>query len=447
MRIYLLLLCALFLTMCGKDKKPNQKSTTEPIVATEKVVEENTKTITLLNAYTSSPSTFNEAYVLFDNSLNSMWASKSGAYQGEYIEANFLPNDKVVKMIGVKFEQFGDMVRTFRYRLTVNGRFMGEYKYNEVVPFNDKVESIKVQISYAAEMGDDIRYENKKPIRVNYTQAGKNVGISEVWLFEDTEKPYKIVLPKKQFSDLDKSLLPLFDNENSTVWLSRNKKFSFNTNEVNTTDKIAIFGGSMVGDFGKYARPKKIAIKVDGESQEVDLQDVRSLQVISLNTPISGKGYEIEILETYGDNKKELAISGLSFLSGEQSWKPTISNFKIIDQEIEKSTILGQVVNGHFANTLKPEDKTLTTTISLRSNGTFDLDQFQESGQQSIPQWNARGTYKIISNTDKKAKLQLTGGMDNLEGTVSDFSETITLTPDGFRGTKHFENIYLRTNQ
>lgn len=440
-------MCTLFLTMCGKDKKPNQKSTTEPVVATEKVVEENAKTITLLNAYTSSPSSFNEGYVLFDNSLNTMWASKPGTYQGEYIAANFLPNDKVVKMIGVKFEQFGDMVRTYRYRLTVNNRFLGEFKYNDIVPFNDKIESIKVQVSYAAQMGDLIRYENQKSIRVNLTQPRKNVGISEVWLFEDVDKPYKIITPEKSFASFDNSLFPLFDNKTETVWISKSKKLTFNNIESVTADKIAIHSGNMLSDFGKYARPKRISITADGNSQEVDIQDVRGLQVISLKESVSGKDYTIEVLETYAGAKKEIAISGLSFLNGEQSWKPTISNYKLPVSELETTTIFGQFVNGHYANTWKPKDKTLTTAISFRSNGTFDLDQFQEVGQQSIPQWNARGTYKIISNSDKKAKLQLTGGMDNLEGKVSDFSETVTLTPDGFKGTKHFENIYVRTNQ
>lgn len=447
MRIYLLLLCTLFLTMCGKDNKPNQKSTTEPVVALEKVVEDNAKTITLLNAYTSSPSSFNEGYVLFDNSLNTMWASKPGTYQGEYIAANFLPNDKVVKMIGVKFEQFGDMVRTYRYRLTVNNRFLGEYKYSDLVPFNDKVESIKVQISYADQMGDAIRYEGQKSIRVNFTQSKKNVGISEVWLFGDVDKPYKIITPAKSFAKFDKSLLPLFDNQTETVWISKSKKLTFDNVASTTVDKIAIHSGNMLSDFGKYARPKKIEITADGDVQEIDIQDVRGLQVISLAAPISGKNYIVEVLETYEGTQRQVAISGLSFLDGEQTWKPTISNYKLPVAEIDKTNIFGQFVDGHYANTSKPKDKTLTTAISLRSNGTFDLSQFQEVGQQSIPQWNAKGTYKIISNTDKKAKLQLTGGMDNLEGRCSDFSETITLTPDGFKGTKHFENIYVRTNQ
>ncbi len=446
MRIYLLFFLVLFLTNCGKDNTANQKPPTKPISTPEKVVEENAKTITLLDAHTSSPSTFNEGYVLFDNSTNSMWASKPGTYQGEYVAADFLPSSNIVKSIGVKFEQFGNMVRTFRYRLTVNGRFLGEYKYNEVVPFNDIVESLKVQISYAAEMGDAIRYEGQKSIRVNYTQAGKNAGISEVWLFEDVDKPYKIITPQKSFAKVDNDLLSVFDNKKETVWIGKNEKLTFSTLEPNSVEKIAIHSGNMLSDFGKYSRPKRISISVDGNSQEVDIQDVRGLQVISLRESISGKDYTIEVLETYAGTKKEVAISGLSFLNGEQSWKPTISNYKLPVSEIDKTTIFSQFVNGHYANTWKPEDKTLTTAIAFRSNGTFDLEQYQEVGQQSVPQWNAKGTYKIISNTDKKAKLQLTGGMDDLEGRVSDFSETVTITPDGFKGTKHFENIYVRSN-
>ena len=239
----------------------------------------------------------------------------------------------------------------------------------------------------------------------------------------------------------------LFDNKKETVWISKKPKLNFNTVDSNSIDKIVIHSGNMLSDFGKYARPKKISITADGTSQEVDIQDVKGLQIIPLNESISGKDFLIEVLETYEGAKKEVAISGLSFLKGEDLWKPTISNYKLSKPEIDKASIVGQFVNGHYANTWKPEDRTLTNAISLRANGTFDLDQYQQVGQQSVPQWNAKGTYKIISNTNKKAKLQLTGGMDNLEGKVTDFSETITLTPDGFQGTKYLENIYVRSKQ
>lgn len=325
MRIYLLFFCFLMLFGC-KDNPENQNTTPQTeVVSTPPQVATPSKSIKLISAYTSSESKPSETRAIFDNNINTMWVSKKGMTQGEFIEAYFEPSDQVVHKIGLKMEHVGPMVRIFRYRAFVNGKFIGEYKYSELITINEKIEHLKFQFSLVDLTETAIKYKNDKSIRLAYSLPHQFIGVSEIFIFDEKENPIKVEYPEP----INESMNPL----------------------------------------------------KDGKS----------------NSPITAKN----------------------------------------------ESILKTAINRHFANTWKPDDISITNSINLRSDGTFNLESFKELGQESIPLLNTFGHWKIKSENAKEAKIILTGKKDDYSGGTTNFSEQIRVTPEGFFRKNEKENIYI----
>ena len=442
MRIYLLLFSVLLMFSC-KDNAVNQNTTPEPEVVAP--TPSTAAPLTMINAYTSSEVAFNEAKQVFDDNLNTMWVSKPGMNQGEYIEANFLPSEQVVHKIGLKMEHMGPIARIFRYRAYVNGKFIGEYKYDELVPVNQKIESLKIQFSLVDKMQDVITYKNNKSFRVVYSDSKTSVGVSEIWLFDKAQKPIKINAPQVISAGMDASLMGLFDNRPETGFGGEKiMTGNFRLTSTKSVDKLVISNGSPIEYFGRYSRPKQLKLTVDSTSQIVDIQDIKGHQIIELETPMTGQNYTFEILDFYPGEGQPFAMNRLAFMEKGKIWKPFKIENKIPEKKLAAGTILSSLVNRHFANTWRPEKLTYTNTINLRSTGFFDLEKFRESGQQSIPVSKVVGYWSVISNDDKKAVIQLTGGMDDFSGKLSKFGERITITPEGFFRKDEKENIYIK---
>ena len=323
MRIYLLFFCFFLLFGC-KDNLENQKSSPEPEVVstpTDTIVH---KSIKLVSAYTSSESHAAETRSIFDNNINTMWVSKKGMTQGEFIEAYFEPSDQVVHKIGLKMEHVGPMVRIFRYRVFLNGKFIGEHKYSELITINEKIEHLKFQFSLVDLTETAITYKENKSIRMAYSMPHQSVGVSEIFLFDENENPIKVDYP----SPVNNSMNPLLS---------------------------------------------------EGASQPI---------------------------------------------------------------KVKEGSVLQPLVNRHFANTWKPEETSVTNTIILRDNGTFNLESFKELGQQSIPLSNTFGHWTIQSENNKEVRVKLKGKTDDFSGALTNFTEQIKVTEKGFIRKNEKLNIY-----
>ena len=217
-----------------------------------------------------------------------------------------------------------DRVRIFRYRVFLNGKFIGEHKYSELITINEKIEHLKFQFSLVDLTETAITYKENKSIRMAYSMPHQSVGVSEIFLFDENENPIKVDYP----SPVNNSMNPLLS---------------------------------------------------EGASQPI---------------------------------------------------------------KVKEGSVLQPLVNRHFANTWKPEETSVTNTIILRDNGTFNLESFKELGQQSIPLSNTFGHWTIQSENNKEVRVKLKGKTDDFSGALTNFTEQIKVTEKGFIRKNEKLNIY-----
>lgn len=118
--------------------------------------------------------------------------------------------------------------------------------------------------------------------------------------------------------------LNLLDARDNTAWCSPsadplNELLTFGFNGPVRIDEIKVNTGNNFDahTWSEFARAKKFAIRSGNQGQTFTVQDARGPQVVTLNPPLSGMRFRVEVLDQYPaeDPDQSVCVTDLVFMS------------------------------------------------------------------------------------------------------------------------------------
>ena len=355
---------------------------------------------------------------VFDNDPNTYWATMPGAAPDEGLFFSFEEPISVSAISIHTLPGSSSIEGITYYQLYINGLETPVYRVDEdPVPVNTMVKSVFVRIDATDSMesrGNGIRYAGNLP-----------VGISEITLLvmdgEGNEVPLQVQAIRKSSGSIQasSSLEPieayhpdfLFDSRSEFGWADGDEEstgsgesLTFLFDETQRIEKIKIWNGYHRSQthFDQNERAAVISFGNESDNAPVyQLDDTREPLVITLDTPLEGRSFALNVLEIYeGATYKDLVISELRFFDGEEwfvldsgesqsrkhdvlEWAENTSAHVFIDK---------QIAAGHGAVELYDRQ-----TLILRSNGSFILWKRIEQYDSSEIMY-ADGNWQIIDD-------------------------------------------------
>ncbi len=412
------------------EEQINEEQINEEQVSTE---EENTEEVALEDA----PSAFLElCYAtsinmpesrfgpenVFDNDPNTCWVTMPGAAPDEGLFFSF-EEPVIINAITIDVLPRSSSIEEITYyQLYINGLESPVRRaVEEPIPVNAWVKSIFVRIDATDAMEyreNGIRYTGSLP-----------VGISEITLLvineEGNEVPLQVQPIRKIGGRVQASscLEPieayhpdfLFDSRSAFGWTDGNKEstgegesLTFLFDQIQRIEKIKIWNGYHRSQthFSQNERASLISFGAEsGNAPVYRLADTMEPLVITLDTPLEGRSFVMDILEIHeGATYKDLVISELRFFNGEE-WFVLDSG----ESETRKRDVLEWAQNTYadafidkqiFASRSTPWED-YTQTLVLRSNGSFILWKHREQDGDTEIMY-ADGNWQIIDDNTVK---------------------------------------------
>lgn len=454
---------ALIFSSCEDTTTP-QNPTTEPteIVKKNDTSSSDKNEIFLLNARATSAAKGSENWALFDNNENTIWISKPGTGQGEFIEINFIPTtDNYVEKINIQTQAGGKINRILKITLDVNGEYFGVFSPNTDILLKKSLKRLKIYFSFVDGLSEEMKKNNGTNRVMQHSPEGKAVGVTDVRLFGKNDALFTIRNIQNYNGNIatNSTLEPdnlyssthLFDGNTGLAWVEGadgngvGESLNFNLVGEAAASKLIFYNGYQRSQehFELNTRVRTFTIKTENQkAQKFTLRDDMTAQVLTFDPPLSGKNYELKIIEVYeGEKYKDLAISELVFLRADnQSWRVnTSAPTSGFEEQFE--TTIGNVIDRFISCTTEMDEQIMTQQIILRSDGTFDFNSDEDASIDDSRVWNATGTWKKISaNT-----IKLNGGLSvRGDSKTSSFSEKITIKPTYIQGEEYFDKIYLK---
>jgi hypothetical protein len=355
---------------------------------------------------------------VFDNDPNTSWTTMPGAAPDEGLFFSF-EEPILLDAISIQVLPGSSSIEEITYyQLYIDGLETPVHRaVEEPIPINTQVKSIFIRIEYTDSMEyyrNGIRYTSDLP-----------VGISEITLLVKNEKGNQVPLlvhPIRKMSgriQASSSLDPieaynpdfLFDSRSAFGWADGNENstgcgesLTFFFDQTQRIEKIKIWNGYHRSQthFDQNERAAAISFGAEGEDAPVyQLADTMDPLVITLDTPLEGRSFAMNVLEIYeGATYKDLVISELRFFNGDEWF--VLDSF---DRETRKRDILEWAQNTSadafidkqvFAD-YTTEMEVYTQTLILRSNGSFILWKHMEDedGEEIM---YADGNWQIIDD-------------------------------------------------
>ena len=359
---------------------------------------------------------------VFDDDPNTCWATMPGAAPDEGLFFSF-EEPIIISAISIQvLPSSSSNEEITYYQLYINGMESTIRRaVEEPFPINAWVKSIFVRIDATESMEyleNGIRYAGSLP-----------VGISEITLLvineEGNEVPLQVQPIRKVSGRVQASscLEPieayhpdfLFDSRSEFGWTDGNKEstgegenLTFFFNQTQHIEKIKIWNGyhRSLTHYDQNERASMISFGTESENAPVyRLTDTMEPLVITLNTPLEGRSFVMDILEIHeGAMYKDVVISELQFFNGEE-WFVLDSG----ESETRKHDVLEWAHNTSaeafidkqvFASRSTTWED-YTQTLVLRSNGSFILWKHREQdGDTEIIY--ADGNWQIIDDNTVK---------------------------------------------
>ncbi len=152
-------------------------------------------------------------------------------------------------------------------------------------------------------------------------------------------------------------------------------------------DQIMLWPGNFTNDiiFKNFERPKELKVGCDQKPQQsFELADVMKIQYVKMSQALSCQNLRLEFISgSEGSEVKELVVSELRFLNGEQILIPDLSGFenrrkKEIMSEFEKSD-LSKVLERQLLSIETP----IASMIRLHADGSFFIHGFDELAKEN----------------------------------------------------------------
>lgn len=420
----------------------NEKETSDPQVNTEQIneeqvneeqvsaEEENMEEVALEDA----PSVFLErCYAtsidmpesrfgpenVFDNNPDTYWATMPGAALDEGLFFSF-EEPVYVDAISIQTLPGSSSIEEITYyQLYINGLEIPIYQaIDEPIPVNTQVKSVFVRIDGTDSMEyleNGIRYAGNLP-----------VGISEITLLikneEGNEAPLQVQPIRKVSGSIlvSSSLEPieayhpdfLFDSRSEFGWADGNEtatgegeSLTFIFDQTQCIEKIKIWNGYHRSwtHFDQNERAATIFFGVEGGDAPVyQLADTMEPLVITLDTPLEGNSFTLDILEIYeGATYKDLVISELRFFNGEEWFVLDSGESETRKRDLLEwahNTSAEAFIDKQIFSDYTTEMEIYTQSLVIRSNGSFILWKRieEEGGTEST---YADGNWQIIDDS------------------------------------------------
>jgi len=118
--------------------------------------------------------------------------------------------------------------------------------------------------------------------------------------------------------------LNLLDGRDATAWCSTtsdplNDHLSFGFNGVTKFEELRVSAGNGFDQhtWEQFARAKKIVIKSGKQSKTIELEDKRGMQAITIDPPLQGSRFTVEVLDQYPaeDPEAPTCLTDIVFVS------------------------------------------------------------------------------------------------------------------------------------
>lgn len=358
---------------------------------------------------------------VFDNDPSTSWVTMPGAGPGEGLFFSFEIPIHIDSISMRSLPGSNSIEELTSVQLYING-VSGPYynmHWEETVPIDRKVKSLFIRITGTEYFGNEVPWNG-----ISYN-GSLSVGISEVNLFVKSKDgqgvPLQIQPITKSSGSIQasSSLDPveaynpdfLFDSRSDFGWSDGNtessgqgENLSFHFDQSQRIEKIKIWNGYHRSQthFEQNERVASFSFGPEGEDGSVyPISDTMVPQVITLETPLEGQNFSLNILDVYeGATYKDLVISELRFFDGNdwfqlQSGEGEIRKNQLLEwaQNTDAGVFIDRQV---YAETWTQEGMGIQHFI-LRSNGSFiiwkqlDLDDASET-------MYADGNWQIIDD-------------------------------------------------
>ncbi|HYV48427.1 MAG TPA: hypothetical protein VFA20_26390 [Myxococcaceae bacterium] len=193
--------------------------------------------------------------------------------------------------------------------------------------------------------------------------------------------------------------LNLLDARELTVWCSRGSDAQEDPIRVGfrgpvTIDEIRVYTGNGTDDdtFSEFSRAKKLSIKGPTRGTTFTVADQRGLQAVTLNPPLQGEQFTLEILDAYpaDDPESPVCLTDVVFYS---DGKPLNGNWLTQKLKYDKGHAL--VLGTWFAGYKGAPDRYL----SFFFDGTFRFlfEPFEK--KHGMKERSYGGEYEVRGNT------------------------------------------------
>lgn len=193
--------------------------------------------------------------------------------------------------------------------------------------------------------------------------------------------------------------LNLLDARELTVWCSRSSDaqedpIRFGLRGPATIDEIRVYTGNGTDDdtFQEFSRAKKLSLKGPTRGTSFTLADQRGLQAITLNPPIQGEQFTLEILDAYtsDDPESPVCLTDVVFYS---DGKPLNGNW--LTQKLKYDKARAQVLGTWYAGYKGAPDRYL----SFFFDGTYRFLHDPIEKKRGMRERSFSGDYEVRGNT------------------------------------------------
>ncbi|HEY8208662.1 MAG TPA: hypothetical protein VIG99_14330 [Myxococcaceae bacterium] len=221
--------------------------------------------------------------------------------------------------------------------------------------------------------------------------------------------------------------LNLLDARELTVWCSRGSDAQEDPIRIGfrglaTIDEVRVYTGNGTDDdtFSEFSRAKKLSLKGPTKGTSFTLADQRGLQAVTLNPPLQGEQFTLEIVDAYtaDDPESPVCLTDVVFYS---EGKPLNGNW--LTQKLKYDKGHAQVLGTWYAGYKGAPDRYL----SFFFDGTFRFLYEPFEKKHGLKERNYSGEYEVRGNT-----VVLTFGGRRVSGKLS---QTKGGNPDEFDDT------------
>ena len=355
---------------------------------------------------------------VFDNDPNTSWVTMPGAALDEGLFFSF-ENPVNIDVIRVQTLPGSSSIEgIINFKLYINGlEIPGFRTVDEPIFVNSQVKSVFVRIDATDSMEyleNGIRYTGNLP-----------VGISEITLLvineESNEVPLQVRPIRRTSGSIQasSSLEPieayhpdfLFDSRSEFGWADGNENstgvvesLTFIFDQTQRIEKIKIWNGYHRSGthFDQNERAAAISFGAEGGDAPVyQLADTMEPLVITLDTPLEGNSFTMDVLEIYeGATYKDLVISELRFYNGEEWFVLDSGESETRKRDVLEwahNTSAGVFIDKQVFACRRTDREYYTQTLVLRSNGSFILWKHRKRDDNTDIMY-ADGNWQIIDD-------------------------------------------------